>query len=63
MRDGAMAVLGVRVLGSAETMPKRVVPTAEVAALCGVPQEQAAQHAGVRTRHWLSDDEDPLLQW
>jgi 3-oxoacyl-[acyl-carrier-protein] synthase-3 len=57
-----MRKLGIRVLGSAETLPERVVPTAEVAALCGLSEEEAVQRTGVRTRRWLSEDEDPLLQ-
>lgn len=57
-----MGTLGIRVLGSAETLPERVVPTAEVAALCGISAEEAVQRTGVKTRRWLSKDEDPLRQ-
>lgn len=57
-----MGPLGIRVLGSAETLPERVVPTAEVAALCGISAEEAVQRTGVKTRRWLSKDEDPLQQ-
>lgn len=57
-----MGTLGIRVLGSAETLPERVVPTAEVAALCGISAEEAVQRTGVKTRRWLSEEEDPLLQ-
>lgn len=63
MKGGVhMSTLGIRVLGSAETLPERVVTTAEVAALCGVRPEEAVRRTGVRTRHWLSEEEDPLLQ-
>lgn len=57
-----MRKLGVRVLGSAETLPERVVTTAEVAALCGIATDEAVHRTGVKTRHWLSEAEDPLLQ-
>lgn len=53
-------VLPLRVLGTGEALPARVVTTAEVAALCGVPADEAERRSGVRTRHWLADDEDPL---
>lgn len=53
-------VLPIRVLGSGEALPKRIVTTAEVAELCGIPTEEAIRRTGVLTRHWLSDDEDPL---
>ncbi len=52
--------LGVRVLGTAEVLPARVVTTAEVAALCGVDAHLAVERTGVHTRRWLSPDEDPL---
>lgn len=57
-----MTTLPVRVLGSAEELPRRIVTTAEVAALCDVPADTAEQRSGVRTRHWLGEDEDPLMQ-
>ncbi|MCP3424832.1 ketoacyl-ACP synthase III [Rothia sp. AR01] len=53
---------GIRVMGTAEVLPERIVDTAEVAALCGISEEKALQRTGVRTRRWLSDHEDPLLQ-
>lgn len=56
-----MNTLPIRVLGSAEELPRRVVTTAEVAALCDIPAATAEQRSGVWTRHWLSADEDPLV--
>lgn len=53
-------VLPIRVLGTGEALPSRVVTTAEVAALCGVDADDAVRRSGVLTRHWLADDEDPL---
>ncbi|SMH48312.1 3-oxoacyl-[acyl-carrier-protein] synthase-3 [Rathayibacter oskolensis] len=53
-------VLPLRILGTGEALPQRIVPTAEVAALCGVPEEEAVRRSGVLTRRWLADDEDPL---
>lgn len=57
-----MSVLGIRVVGSAEVLPSRVVPTEEVATLCGISPEEAVQRTGVKTRHWLDANEDPLRQ-
>lgn len=56
-----MNTLPIRVLGSAEELPRRIVTTTEVAALCDIPAATAEQRSGVRTRHWLSEDEDPLM--
>ncbi|WKK72662.1 hypothetical protein Q0F99_06950 [Rathayibacter oskolensis] len=53
-------VLPIRLLGTGEALPGRLVTTAEVAALCGLDPEEAARRSGVLTRHWLADDEDPL---
>jgi len=53
-------VLPVRILGTGEALPKRLVPTAEVAALCGIDAGEAIRRTGVVSRHWLADDEDPL---
>ncbi|MVN86507.1 ketoacyl-ACP synthase III [Deinococcus sp. HMF7620] len=52
--------LGVRVLATAQALPSRVVPTAEVAALCGVPAELALKRSGVRERRWISGAETAL---
>ncbi|MGO1516807.1 MAG: 3-oxoacyl-ACP synthase III family protein [Arthrobacter sp.] len=57
-----MGTLSVRVLGSGEALPRRIVPTAEVAALCGISAEEAIQRTGIHHRHWISADEDPLAQ-
>lgn len=56
----AIGTLPIRVLGTAEALPDRVVTTAEVAALCGVDEASAIERTGVRERRWLSPDEDPL---
>lgn len=64
LRGGSpvMGTLSVRVLGSGEALPRRIVPTAEVAALCGISAEEAIQRTGIHHRHWISADEDPLAQ-
>lgn len=54
------AVLGCRILATAQALPARVVPTAEVAALCGVPEGVAEARTGVRERRWLSGSETAL---
>ncbi|UBV43166.1 ketoacyl-ACP synthase III [Deinococcus taeanensis] len=53
-------VLGMRPLATAQALPQRVVSTAEVAALCGVPEALAVRRSGVHERRWLSGDETAL---
>ncbi|TBT85064.1 ketoacyl-ACP synthase III [Propioniciclava sinopodophylli] len=53
-------LLPMAILGTGEALPRRVVTTAEVAARCGLPADEAEQRSGVLTRHWISPDEDPL---
>ncbi|WP_425145727.1 3-oxoacyl-[acyl-carrier-protein] synthase III C-terminal domain-containing protein [Deinococcus sp.] len=54
------APLPFRILSSAQALPRRVVSTAEVAALCGVPAELAGARSGVQERRWLSQGETAL---
>ncbi|MFB9992942.1 3-oxoacyl-ACP synthase III family protein [Deinococcus oregonensis] len=58
------SVLPVRILGTGRALPSRVVPTAEVAALCdpsgGLTAEAAEARTGVRERRWLSGTETAL---
>lgn len=57
-----METIPLEIIGSAEALPLRQIPTREVAELCGLPEDEAIERSGVRTRYWLSDDEDPLVQ-
>lgn len=52
--------LPFRILSTAQALPQRVVTTAEVAALCGVPEGLAEARSGVRERRWLSEGETAL---
>ena len=52
--------LGLRILATAEALPRRVVPTAEVAARCGLDPALAEARSGVRERRWLSEGETAL---
>ncbi len=52
--------LPFRILATAQALPQRVVTTAEVAALCGVPEGVAEARSGVRERRWLSEGETAL---
>ena len=52
--------LPFRILSTAQALPQRVVTTAEVAALCGVPEGMAEARSGVRERRWLSEGETAL---
>lgn len=54
------AVLPISIRGTGEALSDRVVPTADVAAMCGISAEEAINRTGVLTRHWLHDDDDPL---
>ena len=54
------ALLGCRILATAQVLPARVVPTAEVAALCGILPDVAEARTGVRERRWLSEGETAL---
>lgn len=54
------SVLNVRLLGTGQALPHRVVGTAEVAALCGVNADVAQARSGVRERRWLSGSETVL---
>lgn len=52
--------LGLRLLGTGQALPSRVVRTPEVAALCGVDAAVAEARSGVAERRWLSGDETVL---
>ena len=52
--------LGVSLLATAQALPARRVPTAEVARLCGVPEAIALKRSGVHERRWLSGTETAL---
>ena len=60
MTNPIAAVLPIRILGTGQALPSRVVPTAEVAALCGLTAEAAEARTGVRERRWLSGSETAL---
>lgn len=64
MMSSPPAVLPVRILGTGQALPARVVSTAEVAALCdpsgGLTAEAAEARTGVRERRWLSGAESAL---
>lgn len=52
--------LPVRIAGVGKGLPKRCVPTSEVAAKCGFDAEEAIARTGVARRHWVSDGETAL---
>lgn len=57
-----MGTIPVEVIGSGEALSQQVIPTSLVASKCGISEQEAIERSGVRTRHWLTDDEDPLTQ-
>lgn len=54
------AVLPVSIRGTGEALSDRIVPTSDVAEMCGISVEEAINRTGVLTRHWIHDDDDPL---
>lgn len=52
--------LKASIVATAAALPQRSVTTAEVAALCGVPADEAQARTGVKVRHWLSGGETAL---
>lgn len=52
--------LNIRILATAQALPRRVVSTAEAAAWCGIDPHIAERRTGVRERRWLSEGETAL---
>jgi 3-oxoacyl-[acyl-carrier-protein] synthase-3 len=48
--------LPLKILGLGRYLPERVVPSAEVEALCGLPAGWIERHSGVRQRHWATTE-------
>jgi len=53
-------MLNVRLLGTGQALPARIVPTREAAERCGVDPDLWTARTGVHARHWLSGDETVL---
>jgi 3-oxoacyl-[acyl-carrier-protein] synthase III len=46
--------LPLNIAGLGRYLPERVVPSAEVEALCGLPVGWTEHRSGVRERHWAT---------
>ena len=46
----------LKIVGLGRYLPRRVVPSAEVEALCGLPAGWIEQRSGVRERHWATTE-------
>ncbi len=53
-----MQPLPIKILGMGRYLPARVVPSAEVEALCGLPAGWIERRTGVRERRWVSGAEE-----
>ena len=51
-----MACLPLKIVGVGRYLPARVVPSAEVEALCGLPAGWIERRSGVRERRWVSGE-------
>jgi len=49
-----MQPLSLKILGMGRYLPQRIVPSAEVEALCHLPAGWIERRAGVRERHWVN---------
>lgn len=53
-------MLGIRVVATGQSLPERVVTTAELAARMGLDPLATETATGVRERRWISQGEDPV---
>ena len=49
--------LPLKIIGLGQYLPKRIVPSSELEALCGLPEGWVERHNGVRERRWVTDEE------
>src|SRR5256885_1686521 len=52
--------LPVKIAGMGRCLPERIVPSAEVEALCGLPEGWSVSRNGVKERRW-ADYDAPLI--
>ena len=48
--------LPLKIIGLGRYLPERIVPSAEVEALCGLPPGWIERRSGVRERHWATTE-------
>jgi 3-oxoacyl-[acyl-carrier-protein] synthase-3 len=53
--------LPLRIIGLGRYLPKRVVPSSDLEALCGVPAGWVERRNGVRERRWVTDETSSFM--
>ncbi len=56
MNSDHRPVLPCKILGAGRALPRRVVSSAEIDALCQCPPGWTEKHTGVQTRHWADEE-------
>ncbi|HNO32260.1 MAG TPA: hypothetical protein PKI78_10780, partial [Anaerolineales bacterium] len=51
----------LKIIGLGRYLPKRVVPSAELEAMCGVPAGWVERRNGVRERRWVTDETSSFM--
>ena len=56
-----MDAMPLKIIGVGRYLPERVVGSAEVEALCGLPAGWIERRSGVRERRWVADETSSLM--
>ena len=51
----------LKIIGLGRYLPKRVVPSSELEAMCGVPAGWVERRNGVRERRWVTDETSSFM--
>src|SRR5512133_2469011 len=51
----------LKIIGLGRYLPKRIVPSSELEALCGVPAGWVERRNGVRERRWVTDEPSSFM--
>ena len=51
----------LKIIGLGRYLPKRIVPSSELEALCGVPAGWVERRNGVRERRWVTDETSSFM--
>ena len=53
--------LPLKIIGHGRYLPKRIVPSSELEAMCGVPAGWVERRNGVRERRWVTDETSSFM--
>jgi 3-oxoacyl-[acyl-carrier-protein] synthase III len=53
--------LPLKIIGLGRYLPKRIVPSSELEALCGLPEGWVERRNGVRERRWVTDETSSFM--